>query len=73
MQNFSLKKFVISKITTNFAVSYYKTKCLTGGNSTIFRNNGINLQHHQTRSPQGYHRNQRQAPELRHHAALRTV
>lgn len=39
MQNFSLKKFVIFKITTNFAVSYYKTKCLTGGNSTIFRNN----------------------------------
>lgn len=39
MQNFSLKKFVISKITTNFAVSYYKTKCLTVGNSTIFRNN----------------------------------
>lgn len=39
MQNFSLKKFVIFKITTNFAVSYYKTQCLTVGNPTTFRNN----------------------------------
>lgn len=28
--------FVISKITTNFAVSYYKTQCLTGATPQSF-------------------------------------
>ncbi len=33
---FSPKKFVISKITTNFAASYYKTQCLTGATPQSF-------------------------------------